>query len=128
VNPAILQLLDCDNNSGLDGRDSALNLPVTAGVTNFVMIDGVNGATGSLNLNYSLVTSSLLVSLGKTQQGFVQVRISGHPAMRFRLEASTDFQDWIPLVTTNAASGIFDFTDTNSISQSRKAYRAVMLP
>jgi hypothetical protein len=128
INPAILQLLDCDNNSGLDGRDSALNLPVLSGVTNFVMVDGVNGATGTLKLNFSLVTSSTLISLGTTPQGHVQVRVVGHPGMRFRLESSADFTTWAPLIITNSASGMFDYVDTGSLSQSSRAYRAVMLP
>ena len=39
-------------------------LPVQAGVTYYILIDGVNGVTGRLQLNYSLVTTSILKPLG----------------------------------------------------------------
>jgi len=55
TNSAVLVLIACDNNSGLDGRDSALSVAVTAGVTNFVQMAGVNGVNGTLRFNYNLV-------------------------------------------------------------------------
>jgi hypothetical protein len=54
-----LQQTACDNNSGLDHLDSSLSVSVKAGVTNFIVIDGVNSATGNLKLNYSLCDAGL---------------------------------------------------------------------
>jgi len=127
ANPAVLQLIDCDNNSGQDGRDSALSLPVDSGVTNFVMVDGVNGATGTLHLNYSLITTTLLTPLAPNGLGQPRFRLTGHPAMNFRIETSLDMAIWSTLFTTNSADAIFEFTDTNPNPQ-RRFYRAVMLP
>src|SRR6185436_12864567 len=36
----------CDNNSGLDGRNSSVVFTATRGVVYYIAIDGVNGATG----------------------------------------------------------------------------------
>ena len=44
----------CDNNSGLDGLDSRLTFNATAGVTYYIVVDGVAGAFGIAYLNYSL--------------------------------------------------------------------------
>src|SRR5206468_603721 len=62
TNTAALELLACDNNGGTNGRTSSLNLPVQVGKTNYILVDGVNGATGVLQLNYSLATSTLIKS------------------------------------------------------------------
>src|SRR5439155_590369 len=67
TNVAKLELMACDHNSGLNGR-SALSAPVEARRTNFIVIDGVNGASGILKLNYSLVAPSTLTTLSLTGQ------------------------------------------------------------
>lgn len=128
ANPAVLQQMVCDNNSGLDGRDSALSLRVQAGSTNFVVVDGVNGATGTLRLNYSLVTGSTLIAMGNTSEGHPHLRVTGRPAMRFSLEVSADGSSWTTLVTTNSLTGIADYLDTRPTDQPKRFYRALMLP
>ena len=44
----------CDNNSGRDGQDSGVRIPVAAGTLYYVAVDGVNAATGIAYLNYNL--------------------------------------------------------------------------
>ena len=44
----------CDNNSGIDGVDSALTFAATSGLTYYIVVDGVNGAYGTAYLNYNL--------------------------------------------------------------------------
>jgi hypothetical protein len=46
--------LACDNNSGMDGKDSATALEVTANTVYYIVVDGVNGACGTVYLNYDL--------------------------------------------------------------------------
>jgi len=55
TNPAVLVLIACDDNSGVNGITSALSIPVSAGQTNWIEVDGVNGATGILQYNWKLV-------------------------------------------------------------------------
>ncbi len=127
TNGTLLQLA-CDNNGGLDGRDSALTVPVTLGRTNFLLLDGVNGATGTLRLNYSLVTPSFLTPLGKTAQGANRVRVTGRPGVKFTLQASANISSWSSLITTNAPTGTFDYVDTRSTNSNPRYYRALLLP
>jgi hypothetical protein len=124
----LLQLAACDNNTGLDGRDSALNLPVQAGKTNYVVVDGVGGATGTLRFNYSLVTPSTLTALGLAQDGNFRLRVTGRPNMRFRIQRTATLTNWAAIVTTNSASGVFNFVDGTSTNAPRRFYRALMLP
>lgn len=46
--------LACDNDSGADGKTSTLTVPVSQGTTYYIMVDGVNGASGRVSLNYAL--------------------------------------------------------------------------
>ena len=128
TNATRLELLACDNDGGLDRHDSALQVPVQAGQTNFIIIDGVNGARGTLRLNYSLVTPSALSLLGLTSQQPGRVKVIGHPSMRFTLQSSSNLVDWTPLVTTNSGAAIFEFMDPVSVNAPLRYYRALMLP
>ncbi len=53
----------CDNNSGADGQDSKVAFYVTANQTYYIQIDGVNGATGTVYLNYSLNTVPTITTI-----------------------------------------------------------------
>ena len=129
TNSPMLQYIDCDDNGGLDGIDSALAFPVQAGRTNFIVIDGVNRATGVLRLNYSLVTPTRLTPMGWTPAGDSKVRVSGRPNVRFTLQRSTDLKSWSSRITTNApTTGVFDYTDPGSAALRGKYYRALLLP
>jgi hypothetical protein len=46
----------CDNNSGSNGKTSKVVFNVTANQVYYIQIDGVNGACGTVYLNYSLNT------------------------------------------------------------------------
>ncbi len=127
ANAGLIQL-GCDNNSGKDGRDSALSVPVQARQTNFVVIDGFNGASGVASLHFSLVTPGSLKPNGFTAQNAFKLRLTGQPAMRFTIQASTNFVNWIPLLTNTSATGSFDYTDPKSTNALRRFYRALMLP
>jgi len=126
TNSAVLELLACDNNSGASGRTSALSVPVAAFETNYIVVDGVSGATGVLQLNYSLATSAILRL--PVIQGVQHVQIVGQTNLHFTLQASTNLFNWISLVTTSVSSGIFDYIDTDARSMPQRYYRAILLP
>jgi hypothetical protein len=123
-----LDLLGCDNNSGLDKRDSAVAVPVQAGQTNFIVIDGYNGAYGTARLNCSLVTAGSITPMGFTVQKAMRLRLTGQPAMRFTLQTSSNLVNWTSLVTNSSSAGLFDYIDSKSTNAPRRYYRALMLP
>jgi hypothetical protein len=128
TNSTILQLVACDNNSGTNGLTSSTSFPVSTGQTNYVCVDGVNGATGILQLNYSLATQTILKSTGVTPQGAAKLQVLGRADMRFSIQASTNLSSWTTLITTNSTGTVFDYVDTNSIGMRKRYYRALLLP
>jgi hypothetical protein len=128
TNSSVLEQIVCDNNGGADGQDSAVALPVEAGKTNYVVVDGVNGATGILQLNYSLATTTVLKSVGVTAEGAQHLQVIGRTNLHFSIQRSTNMANWSTLITTNAPTGVFDFIDAGSTSSVRGFYRALLLP
>ena len=49
-----LQSVSCDNDSGVNGRTSAVNFPATPDQIYYLAVDGVNGERGTAQLNYEL--------------------------------------------------------------------------
>jgi hypothetical protein len=81
-----------------------------------------------LKLNYSLITPSALTALGVTLTGGSSLRVTGYPGMRFSIERSANLGSWSPLIITNSATGVFDFTDKGATNSSSFFYRASMIP
>jgi hypothetical protein len=124
----VLQLVGCDNNSGSNGITSKIVIPVTAGQTNYIDIDGVNGTNGVLQLNYSLLTTTIINVVGTTPQGAQIVEVNGRTNLNFAIQYSIDLDNWNTLITTNSPTGVFDFPDQGSIASPRRYYRALVLP
>ena len=102
--------------------------PVVAGQTNVVLVDGVNGASGVLQLNYSLLSSISLRSLGTTAQGAYQMQVLSRTNANFSLERSSNMLSWTSILTTNSPSGVYNHTDPQPPGSVRFFYRAKLLP
>ncbi|MSU59584.1 MAG: HYR domain-containing protein [Pedosphaera sp.] len=126
TNAAILTQIGCNNNGGLDGQDSSLTIPVTIGETNAILIDGVNGVSGTLKLNYSLVPKTSIAFLGITGDNKNSLRVSGRTNLNFNIQRSTNLLNWATIVTTNAPSGLFNYLDP--VTGPKQFYRVQALP
>jgi hypothetical protein len=115
----------CDNDSGADGADSKLTFTAQAGVTYLIAIDGVRGAQGSVQLNYSLMTPATLTPMGRTISGANRLRLTGQPGATFDVQISADCANWTRLFTTNMLTGVCDFIDSDSATSNRRYYRAI---
>lgn len=124
----LLKEVACDNNSGLDGRDSALSFVAERGTNYFVVVDGANGVSGTVKLNYGLLLPARLTVIGLNAGGYENLRVTGSAGMKFRIECSSAFGPWSPLFTTNSASATFDFTNPSLNDGAPRFYRALMLP
>jgi hypothetical protein len=105
-----------------------VSVPVEVGKTNYILVDGVNGASGILQLNYSLVTGTAIKLIGVTVDGAQHLQVSGRTNLHFRIEASADMLNWSSLITATSASGVYDYIDTSSVAVPKRYYRAVLLP
>jgi hypothetical protein len=128
TNASVLELLACDNDNGSNGKTSSVSVPVEVGKTNYILVDGVNGASGILQLNYSLVTSTAIKLLGVTPAGASHLQVTGRTNLHFTIQASVDMANWTSLITATSASGIYDYIDASSTSLAKRYYRAVLLP
>jgi hypothetical protein len=63
-----------------------------------------------------------------TSFGGYHFRISSRLAQSFTIQKSFDLKHWSSLLTTNSATGLFDFTDTSSPPDLTRYYRALVLP
>jgi hypothetical protein len=132
---ASLVSVACDNNSGLDGKDSRVSFPATAGTIYWIAVDGVNNpnngqpAKGSVTLHYRMVLPLNFSAMSYTSEagGKLSFRISGTPNLATTIEASTDLASasWLPLVTNTSASGVFNYTNMGVSAFSNRYYRAV---
>jgi hypothetical protein len=108
-----LQPIGCDNNSGLDGRDSKVTVTVQRLRTYFIVVDGVNGASGQVALHYSLATPTSLRVESSGAQGTL-VRVTGQRNGIFVIEASANGGSWTSLTTNQSSIGTFQYLDTRS--------------
>lgn len=117
-----LKLVACDDNSGPDGRTSRAQFPVRAGVNYFVAVDGANGATGMVQLGYVLSAPPLLRILA-TADDAALVRVQGGPGRILTLQASSLPSGWTNVISTNTATGIFEWKDPVGKAVERRFYR-----
>lgn len=110
---ATLQSLGCDDNSGADGQDSRVAVPVQRRRTYFIVVDGVNGASGTVRLNYSLATPASLRVVSSSASGTL-VRVTGQRYGTFVIEACPNSGSWAPIVTNTSATGSFQYLDARS--------------
>jgi len=125
-------LLACDNNSGRGGTNSKVEVVVQAGSTYLVGVDGVNGAWGTVVLNYNLDTNvSLTVptvtTLGVTNNIY-SLRVTGVGTNKFVIQVSSNLFSWTPLTTNSTLTSLFDYVDYRSTNFARRYYRAQILP
>lgn len=114
----------CDNNSGANGLTSSLNFPAVAGVNYYVVVDGVGGAAGNVRLNYKLLLPMVISNTSMTNS--LRFRVTATPTLPFTIQRSSNLSTWTSILTTNTASGIFDYRDTNTTV--RRFYRIMQIP
>lgn len=125
-NVAALARIASDSNSGGVTNRSIVKFNSVAGQTYFIAVDGLNAASGRINLALSVSGSTGVVAptlAGTVNAMGTQFSLAGTPNFTYSIETSTDLVDWLPLgsVTTDA-SGAGSFTHSNSPAN-RSFYR-----
>ena len=88
--------LACSSTNTLDGTE-AVSLVVTNGQTNYIVVDGVEGASGLVFINYNLASPPVITSHPQSQTvGFnsnvtLTVTASGAPALGYRWRSNSAF-------------------------------------
>ena len=123
---ATLTPVSCDNNNGTNGLASSLNFPANMNTVYYIAVDGVNGVTGSVKLNYRLLVSMMLTNLASTTNSLT-FSLNATPSWPFSVQRSTNCFTWTNFLTSTTASGLYLFTDTN-LPPGRRFYRALQAP
>src|SRR5262249_28606657 len=106
---ASLVSVACDNNSGLDGLDSKVAFTPIGGVTYFVVVDGVGGATGLTQMHYFLRVPVYLSATTMTNAN-CRFHVTGTPSVNTAIYGSSNLTTWTLLFTNTPTLGFFDFT------------------
>ena len=110
--------------------------PVMAGDSNgrfLVVNQGFAFATARTVANWadfgwSNNAPARLHSVRLLSNGQFQFTVSGEPGLRFRLEASTNLTDWVPLEVLPGTNGTLQYADPASINLDRRFYRVSTIP
>jgi hypothetical protein len=94
VNYENLQSVACDNDSGVNGRTSAVTFSASPNETYYIAVDGVNGQTGTAELHYELGVAPMIsqqpasrtVPSGSTVS--LTVSATGYPAPGFQWQSN----------------------------------------
>lgn len=106
----------CDNDSGTNGQTSSLHFTTVTGTIYYIAVDGVNGASGIVVLNYSTlgeqqrpsitVTSAPPLNVGLTNDTVTLSGIAadntGLTAVQWRMTNSLGSTAWTNVTGTNA--------------------------
>lgn len=122
-----LQQVACDNNSGKDGQDSAVTFEATAGTIYYIAVDGADGATGIVHLNYTLAIIITFANPAISDTGEFSVDLSVPPNREFVLEFSEDLKTWSTLKTDMSPNGFFKFSDPDFTATRIRFLRAFIL-
>ncbi len=117
-----LLLVACDNDGGADRKTSRTRLKATKGTSYFIAVDGVNGASGNVQLTYVFDAPTRVIStmLVKDQ---VRWEMSGVPGVVYRIQASVNLAAWETIGTTNSPTGTINFSEPTTTK--KRFYRVV---
>lgn len=104
----------CDNDAGADGLDSLVTFAVTAGTVYYIAVDGVEAATGTVNLSYELDVGMNIQNVGLQNEG-LQFEIQTVPGLNFLIEGTEDMVNWSILESTSSVDGTYIYTDSNAL-------------
>ena len=114
--------ITCDNDSGADGLDSSVTFNASKDTIYYVAVDGVEAATGTVNLAYELEVGLTVQSVTIADLG-MQFEIQTVPDITFVIEGTEDFENWVELISTSSVDGNFNYIDNEALISERRFYR-----
>ena len=114
--------ITCDNDSGTDGLDSSVTFNASKDTIYYVAVDGVEAATGTVNLAYELEVGLTVQSVTIADLG-MQFEIQTVPDITFVIEGTEDFENWVELISTSSVDGNFNYIDNEALISERRFYR-----
>ena len=128
---ALTNLVLIGGNDDWQDLTSRVYVPVQAGVTYYVQVDGSRyNSTGTIQLGLRLtqpptiLAASLVMPLG----GPLQVQVQGVPGRTYQVQVTTNLTTWEVVAGGPFTGAPFTFTDPTAAGATHKFYRAVEVP
>jgi len=123
-----LVLVASDNDSGTN-KTSRLYFQAEAGTNYWVAVDGVDGQSGFYRLNWGTPgPGPRFHSLRHLPSGGKEVELWGLIGDRYRIETTGNFGTWTNWMRVTNFTGRLQFIDPVTNDNSRRFYRAVLVP
>ena len=119
---ADLTEVTCNNDSGADGQDSIVTFNATQDTIYYVAVDGVEAATGTVNLAYQLDVGLVVQNVTISDMG-MQFEVQTVPNITFVIEGTEDFENWEELVNRSSEDGPYIYLDNEALTGTRRFYR-----
>jgi hypothetical protein len=95
----------------------------SAGGRYYYVVSALNAGGESANSSQAYATVPTVLLVGSSGGGQFSLSFAAVSGQNYVIETSTDLADWVPVLTNTAASGVFNFTDTNATAH-KLFYRA----
>jgi hypothetical protein len=118
----------CDDNSGADGKTSWLQFAAEKTGSYFVLVDGVDGASGTVKLTTLLEPWIGAGQVDRNAAGDFHFQMEVAKGWIYRIDATTNLDLWVPLINTNAPQGVLDFVDQDWDLYQQKYFRVMPVP
>jgi cellulose 1,4-beta-cellobiosidase len=89
----------------------------------YYVISALNAGGESVNSSQAGATVPMVLTVGSSGGGQFSLSFAAVSGQSYVIETSTNLADWVPVLTNAAASGVFNFTDTNATAP-KLFYRA----
>ena len=119
---ADLTEVTCDNDSGADGQDSIVTFNATEDTIYYIAVDGVEAATGTVNLAYELEVGLEVQSVTIAENG-MQFEVQTVPNITFVVEGTEDFETWVELISISSDGSPYIYEDNGALTGTRRFYR-----
>jgi cellulose 1,4-beta-cellobiosidase len=95
----------------------------SAGGRYYYVVSALNAGGESANSSQASATVLVVLMVGSSGGGQFSLSFQAVSGQNYVIETSTNLADWVPVLTNTAASGMFNFIDTNATAP-RLFYRA----
>jgi hypothetical protein len=117
-----------DDNSGADGKTSWLQFEADPVEEYYVRVAGVGDARGQYQLTEVFEVPQRYRQWEHIAgEGYV-FTLQVPKAMVFRVDGSTDLKNWEGILSTNSATGLYEFRHSDDQRYDHRFYRAVLFP
>jgi hypothetical protein len=123
---AVSSLTTVTNNlAGVGTNTSQVSFAALGGTTYQIAVDGFNGASGNVTLNLSMPGVIIMSNPAQQSDRSFHFTLLGAPNQVLRIDATTNFLVWVPIINLTNVTGTIDVVDLQSTNFPLRFYRAV---